>query len=94
MVATLVEDDSQVTCEVTSPVVLLPKVAVAVNCAVVVGVIHALVGDNASAVMESEAGKNPLQLLRSTATVIAAVNFAHHVSRRILIIVPPKLPES
>ena len=32
MVATLLEDDSQVTCEVTSPVVLLPKVAVAVNC--------------------------------------------------------------
>ena len=94
MVATLVEDDSQVTCEVTSPVVLLPKVAVAVNCAVVVGVIHALVGDNASAVMESEAGKNPLQLLRSTATVIAAVNFAHCVSRRILVIEPPKLPES
>ncbi len=32
MVATLVEEEVQVTCEVTSPVLLLPKVAVAVNC--------------------------------------------------------------
>ncbi len=37
MVATPVADESQLTWEVTSPVVLFPKVAVAVNCCVPVG---------------------------------------------------------
>jgi len=32
IVATLVKDEVQVTCEVTSPVLLSPKVAVALNC--------------------------------------------------------------
>lgn len=39
MVAMLGEDEDHVTCEVTSPDELLPKVAVAVNCCVPVGVI-------------------------------------------------------
>ncbi len=38
MVATVGEEDVHVTCDVTSPDVLLPKVAVAVNCSVPVGV--------------------------------------------------------
>jgi hypothetical protein len=39
MVATLVAEDAQVTCPVTSPVVLLPKVPVAVYCCVAAGII-------------------------------------------------------
>jgi hypothetical protein len=44
-VATLVAEEVQLTCEVTSPVVLLPKVAVAVNCSVLVGSRKAPLGD-------------------------------------------------
>jgi hypothetical protein len=62
MVATLVDEEAHVTDDVTSPVVLLPKVAVAVNCCVAVGLMSALVGDIAIETMVSEEGKKPLQL--------------------------------
>lgn len=72
-VATLGEEEVQVTCEVTSPDVLLPKVAVAVNCCVVVGVIKALAGDKVIAVISVDEGKNPPpQLLSSRAVKRAA----------------------
>lgn len=81
IVAILVLDDNQVTLSVTSPLVLLPKIAVAVNCCVLVGVIQPLVGDSDSDVMESEAGKNPLQLARSRAVATVTANLLHHFSR-------------
>jgi hypothetical protein len=81
IVATFVLDDNQVTLSVTSPLVLLPKIAVAVNCCVLVGVIHPLVGERESEVIESEAGKNPLQLARSRADARVTTNPPHHFSR-------------
>lgn len=58
---------------------MLPKVAVAVNCCVVVGLIHAPVGDSAIAMIESEAGKKPPQLVSSRAanTATAVVKKAN-----------------
>ncbi len=59
MVATLVADDTQVTCDVTFPVVLLPNVPVAVYCCVLVGMICALAGERVIETMVSAEGKNP-----------------------------------
>lgn len=81
IVAMFVFDDNHVTLSVTSPLVLLPKIAVAVNCCVLVGVIHPLVGERESEVIESEAGKNPLQLARSRADARVTANLPHHFSR-------------
>jgi hypothetical protein len=47
MVATVVEEEVHVDCDVTSLVVLSPMVAVAVNCCVLPGWIVALVGESA-----------------------------------------------
>lgn len=81
MVATLVSEDNHVTLSVTSPLVLLPKMADAVNCWVVVTLIQPLVGERESEVIESEAGKNPLQLARSRAEARATTNLLHHLIR-------------
>ena len=75
-VAMLGEEDVHVTCEVTSPEVLLPKVAVAVNCCVVVGVMKALVGDKVIAVISVDEGKNPPPQLLSRRAVRRAVKRA------------------
>lgn len=83
IVATFVLDDNHVTLSVTSPLVLLPKIAVAVNCWVLVGVIHPLVGERESEVIESEAGKNPLQLARSRADATVNASLPYHFSRSI-----------
>jgi len=92
-VATLGEEDVQVTCEVTSPEVLLPKVAVAVNCCVVVGVMNALVGDKVIAVISVDEGKNPPpQLLSRRAIKRAAAIPPHHISRCMLaVLIVPKV---
>ncbi len=93
MVATPGEEDVQVTCEVTSPFVLLPKVAVAVNCCVVVGVRKALAGDKEMAVISVDEGKNPPPQLLSRRTVkMPAANLPHHKSRCTLpILILPKV---
>jgi len=84
-VATLGEEDVQVTCEVTSPEVLLPKVAVAVNCCVVVGVMNALVGDKVIAVISVDEGKNPPpQLLSRRAVKRAAAIPPNRITRCML----------
>jgi hypothetical protein len=59
MVATFVCEDCQVTVEVTSPVVLLPKVAVAEYCFVPPGAIWAPVGETLIEMMVSAEGKKP-----------------------------------
>lgn len=87
MVAILLDDDNQVTCDVTSPLVLLPNVAVAENCCVFPGLTHAPVGEMESAVMVSEDGKNPPQLASKRA-VKNAVLAVKKMCRRILIIPP------
>ena len=61
IVAMAGEEDVQVTCEVTSPVLLLPKVAVALNCWVAVGFTKALVGETASETIVVDLGKKPGQ---------------------------------
>jgi hypothetical protein len=97
MVATFVFDDSHVTLSVTSPLVLLPKIAVAVNCCVFVGVIQPLVGDRERDVIESEAGKKPLQLPRSRAEARVIANLPHRFSRcisNILIVLKPRISRS
>jgi len=93
MVATFGEEEVQVTCEVTSPDVLLPKVAVAVNCCVVVGVIKALVGDKVIAVISVDEGKNPSpQLLSSRAVKTPAATLPHHTSRcTLVVLIVPKV---
>lgn len=87
-VAMLVAEDSQVTVDVTSPVELFPNVAVAVNCWVPVGLTKALVGDNVIAVIVSEEGKNPPQLLRRNAAKEPAKTLPKIVSRCTLITPP------
>lgn len=67
MVATLVAEEDQVTWEVTSPVVLLPKVAVAVNCCVPLGKAKALVGLMLSETISLAEGKKRPQPGRATA---------------------------
>lgn len=79
-VATLGEDESQVTCEVTLLFVLLPSVAVAVNCWVPLGTIKALVGDKEIETIASAAGKNPPQLLRTIAAKSPAPTLPNQVS--------------
>lgn len=93
MVATLGEEEVQVTCEVTSPDVLLPKVAVAVNCCVVVGVIKALVGDKVIAVISVDEGKNPPPQLLSRRTMKRAAAIPpNHISRCMLaVLILPKV---
>ena len=73
MVAMLVADDVQVTLEVTSPVLLLPNRAVALNCCWVVGLIQAPVGEIERETMAVEDGKNPPQLLSRMARNTAAL---------------------
>lgn len=75
----------------TSPLVLLPKTAVAVNCCVLVGRIHALVGDKEREVISSDEGKNPLQLPNRISAENAAARLAKDVTRRILPFPLPKL---
>jgi hypothetical protein len=91
-VAMLGEEDVQVTCDVTSPDVLLPKVAVAVNCCVVVGVMNALLGDKVIAVISVDEGKNPPpQLLSRRAITTAATIPPNHISRCMLaVLILPK----
>lgn len=61
MVAMPVFDEVHVTLSVASPMVLLPKVAVAENCCVACGLTNGPVGETDSAVMVLEDGKKPLQ---------------------------------
>lgn len=61
IVAMLVFDEVQVTWFVASPIVLLPKVAVAVNCLLFCGLTNGPVGEIESAVIVLEEGKKPLQ---------------------------------
>ncbi len=86
MVAMLVADETHVTVELTSPVELLPNVAVAVYCWVVVGLIWALVGEIASETMVVEEGKNPPQLATIKVTKSAAAIWPVHLSRCTVII--------
>jgi hypothetical protein len=58
MVAAAVLSEDHVTEDVTSPVELLPKVAVAVYCCVTPGATVLLAGSTWSAVMDVEEGKN------------------------------------
>src|ERR1039457_2165674 len=91
MVATLVADDTQVTCDVTSPVELLPNVPVAVYCCVPVGMIWALVGERVIETMVLELGKNCPQLATIKVTRSPAAILPIHVSRCIVII--PSIPD-
>ena len=58
MVAMLVADDAQVTWLVASPDELSPKVAVAVNCWVALGMITGFSGEICKEVIWSAGGKN------------------------------------
>lgn len=80
MVAMLGAEEVQVTCELTLPVVLLPKVAVAVNCCVAFGRIMALAGDSEIDTIVSAEGKNPPQLLSSKAARTPALSLPSHLS--------------
>ncbi len=74
IVAMLVDEDDQVTRELTSAWVLLPKVPVAVNCCVLVGLIQAPVGDKEMETISLEEGKNPPQLpIRRAIEITAAI---------------------
>jgi hypothetical protein len=88
IVATLVEEDSHVTCEVTSLVVSFPSVPVAVNCWEVPGLIIALVGDSEIETMVPAAGKKPPQLLSRTAARNPVPSLPSHFNRCTLIILP------
>ena len=81
MVATLVAEDVHVTCEFTFPVVLLPKVPVAVYCCVPPGMICALNGDSVIETIVSADGKKPPQLVSARATRNPAAVLPSHVSR-------------
>jgi hypothetical protein len=85
-VATPVEDDVQVTCEVTSPVLLLPKVAVAVNCCVPPGVMYPLAGDSDSETMVVAEGKKPEQLANRNVRQRVAAVLEHSARSRLNII--------
>jgi hypothetical protein len=63
MVAMPLWDEVQVTDEVTSPVLLSPKVAVAVYCSVASGMMKAPVGEMESETMVSLDGKKPPEQL-------------------------------
>lgn len=58
MVAILLEEDDQVTVLVASPVVLLPKVAVAVYCCVALGMMTEFSGDSVRETIWLADGKN------------------------------------
>lgn len=88
MVAMFVAEDTHVTCEVTSPVVLLPKVPVAEYCCVPPGMICALAGDKVIEVIVSEDGKKPPQLVRNRAIRSPAAILPSHVSRCTFVILP------
>jgi hypothetical protein len=90
MVAMPVVDEVQVTCEVTSPVLLLPKVAVALNCWVAFGMTKGPVGEIASETIVSFPGKKPEQLLSKIARGNATANFQNHECPDIEVI--PTLP--
>ena len=90
MVAILVADDTQVTCEVTSPVELSPNVPVAVYCCVAVGLIWALVGERVIETIVLEDGKNCPQLATIIVTKSPAASLPIHVGRCTLII--PSIP--
>ena len=90
MVATVVADDTHVTCDVTSPVVLLPNVPVAVYCCVPVGRIWALVGERVIETMVLELGKNCPLLATRKVTKSPAASLPIHVGRCTLII--PSIP--
>lgn len=81
IVATLVAEDIQVTCEVTSPVVLFPKVAVAEYCCVAIGMTWALAGDIAMETIVSDDGKKPPQLVSDSAARHAVAILPNHVNR-------------
>lgn len=66
IVATLGDDEDHETL-VVRPALLFPKVAVAVNCWVACGLIHAPVGDSVSETMVSDEGKKPPQLVNRLA---------------------------
>ncbi len=68
MVATLVDEEVHITCEVTSPVLLSPKVAVALYCCVPCGFTNAPVGETDSEMIVFLEGKKPEQLLNKRAT--------------------------
>ena len=78
-VATLWFDELHETWEVTSPVVLLPNVAVAVNCVVPCGLTNALVGESVIERIWLEGGKKPPQLLSKTAIAMGAANLLKYV---------------
>ena|SRR5271165_7402537 len=65
IVATLVCEEVQVTCEVTSPVLLSPKVAVAPYCSVACGMMKAPVGETERETIVFLEGKNPPEQLPS-----------------------------
>lgn len=80
IVAMPVEEEVQVTCEETSPVLLLPKVAVALNCWVALGITKALAGEIATETIVSDPGKKPEQLLSEIANGKVMANFQNRES--------------
>ena len=74
------EDDQVIWGELTVLWVLLPNVAVAVNCWVLPGRIMALAGDREIETIVSAEGKNPPQLLSTRATRSPAPRLLNHVS--------------
>lgn len=86
MVAMLVAEDCQVTCELTSPVVLLPKVPVAEYCCVPGGMICALAGEIVIETIVSDEGKKPPQLASDRAARHAVAILPIHMKRCTLMI--------
>lgn len=89
IVAMLWLEEVHDTCDVTSPVVLLPKVAVAVNCCVPCGFTHALPGESEIETTASDAGKKPPQLLSNIAITIGAANLLKYLKRLMCFDVSP-----
>jgi hypothetical protein len=73
-------EEVHVTCDVTSPMLLFPKVAVAVNCCVPPGLMKAPWGVTASEIIVLAEGKKPEQPPRKTtiATTVMPVAMMRH----------------
>ena len=93
MLAMFVADDVQVTVLVASPVVLLPKVAVAVYCWVPFGKTTVFRGDIVSETIWSAGGKNCPHPGRNSNTAIASEQGTHRREnlRDTSLILPPQM---
>ena len=86
MVAIVGTEEVHVTDDDTSPVLLSPKVAVAVNCCVCCGRMKGLLGEMDSETTVSLPGKNPEQRLANS-TMASATTSPHSFTNRLFQII-------